>query len=253
MTAWPWIIASLAGFTAGSIPFGLLIGRLKGVDVREHGSRNIGATNVGRVLGRPFGYLCFVLDALKGVLPVVIAGSMLSTHVPDAQRTGLLMPLTGIAAILGHIYSPWVAFKGGKGVATSFGALLAMWPLMTFPALGALAVWIVVVKATRYVSAASMLAALALPVLLLVRARVWPGAEPMQTAEFLPLLIAVTLLAALVIWKHRANISRLRAGTELRIGGAKSAGVSAGVGAGVAGAAQQSHAPSTLPSDTLRS
>lgn len=245
MNAWPWIMASLAGFSAGSVPFGLLIGRLKGVDVREHGSRNIGATNVGRVLGRRFGYICFVLDALKGVLPVLLMGSLLSDHVPDTQRTSLLMPLTGIAAILGHIYSPWVAFRGGKGVATSFGALLAMWPLMTFPALGALLVWIVVVKATRYVSAASMLAALALPLLLLVRALAWPGREPMQRAEYLPLLIAVTLLAGLVIWKHRANIARLRAGTELRIGGAKSESA--------VNAPRQPHAPSTLPSDTLRS
>lgn len=246
MTAWPWIIASLAGFVSGSIPFGLLIGRIKGVDVREHGSRNIGATNVGRVLGRPFGYACFVLDALKGAVPVLLAGVLLAEHVPDAQRTGLLMPLIGIAAILGHIYSPWVSFKGGKGVATSFGALLAMWPLMTFPALGALLLWVVVVKVTHYVSAASMIAALALPVLLLVRARAWPGSEPMQPAEFLPLLIVVTLLAALVIWKHRANIARLRAGTELRVGGAKGGG-------GATPARQRSDAPGTLPSDTLRS
>jgi glycerol-3-phosphate acyltransferase PlsY len=246
VTAWPWIIAPIAGFVSGSIPFGLLIGRIKGVDVRKHGSRNIGATNVGRVLGRPLGYLCFVLDALKGALPVLVAGVVLVEQVPDAQRTGVLMPLIGIAAILGHIYSPWVSFKGGKGVATSFGALLAMWPLMTFPALGALAVWLAVVKVTHYVSAASMLAALALPLLLLVRARAWPGGEPMQADAFLPLLIAVTLLAALVIWKHRANIARLRAGTELRVGGATG-------GSGAARSTQPPRATSTASSDTLRS
>ena len=244
MSAWPWIIAPLAGFASGSIPFGLLIGRLKGVDVREHGSRNIGATNVGRVLGRPLGMICFVLDALKGVLPVLVAGALSADQLTDAQRTGLLMPLTGVAAILGHIYSPWVSFKGGKGVATSFGALLAMWPLMTFPALGALGVWILVVKATRYVSLASMVAALALPVLLLVRARAWPGSPPMPTAEFLPLLIAVALLAALVIWKHRANIARLRAGTELRVGAAKS-------GVNPSAVTRPSPATTTLPSDRL--
>ncbi len=207
------------GFAAGSIPFGLILGRAKGIDIREHGSKNIGATNVGRVLGRKYGFLCFALDALKGAVPVLAVWFVLvPAHPEQTNLVGMLMPLVGIAAILGHVYSPWVGFRGGKGVATSFGALLAMWPLMTFPALGALVVWIIVLKLFRFVSLASMCAALSLPILLAVRAFVITGANSSPVDAVLPLLIAVTALAFLVIWKHRANITRLRAGTEPRVG-----------------------------------
>ncbi len=207
------------GFAAGSSPFGLVIGRAKGIDIRAHGSKNIGATNVGRVLGRKYGFLCFALDALKGALPVLAVGLVLvPDHPEQTNLVGLLMPLVGIAAILGHVYSPWVGFRGGKGVATSFGALVAMWPLMTFPALGALVVWLIVLKLFRFVSLASMCAALSLPVFLAVRAFWITGGNSHPVDVVLPLLIAVTALAVLVIWKHRANIARLRAGSEPRIG-----------------------------------
>lgn len=207
------------GFAAGSIPFGLILGRAKGIDIRAHGSKNIGATNVGRVLGRKYGFLCFALDALKGAVPVLAVWFVLvPAHLEQTNLVGMLMPLVGIAAILGHVYSPWVGFRGGKGVATSFGALLAMWPLMTYPALGALVVWIIVLKLFRFVSLASMCAALSLPVLLAVRAFWITGGNSPPADAVLPLLIAVTALAFLVIWKHRANIARLRAGTEPRVG-----------------------------------
>lgn len=219
MSAPLWTTMIVLGFAAGSIPFGLILGRAKGIDIREHGSKNIGATNVGRVLGRKYGFLCFALDALKGAVPVLAVWFLLvPAHPEQTNLVGMLMPLVGIAAILGHVYSPWVGFRGGKGVATSFGALLAMWPLMTFPALGALVVWIIVLKLFRFVSLASMCAALSLPVLLAVRAFVITGGNSSPADAVLPLLIAVTALAFLVIWKHRANIARLRAGTEPRVG-----------------------------------
>lgn len=219
MSAPLWTTMIVLGFAAGSIPFGLILGRAKGIDIREHGSKNIGATNVGRVLGRKYGFLCFALDALKGAVPVLAVWFVLvPAHPEQTNLVGMLMPLVGIAAILGHVYSPWVGFRGGKGVATSFGALLAMWPLMTFPALGALVVWIIVLKLFRFVSLASMCAALSLPILLAVRAFVITGANSSPVDAVLPLLIAVTALAFLVIWKHRANITRLRAGTEPRVG-----------------------------------
>ena len=219
-----WIIAVAVAFVVGSVPFGLIIGRLRGVDVRSLGSKNIGATNVGRVLGRPYGFLCFFLDALKGAAPVLGALTVAVTDggVSPEQARQWLAPLVGAGAILGHVYSPWVGFKGGKGVATSFGALVAMWPAMSLAAISALGVWLAILAATRFVSLASMCAASALPLFYAVftawpldlgaTTRLWSGA---------PLLIASLLLCGLVIFKHRANIARLRSGTEPRVGQAK--------------------------------
>ena len=221
-----WAVAWAAAFAAGSIPFGLLMGRLKGIDIRQHGSRNIGATNVGRVLGRGWGLTCFALDFLKGAVPVMVAATWLIPDWPSGARAMLndappetlralssWWPLTAVAAVLGHVLSPWVGFRGGKGVATSFGALCAMWPLLTLPVLAAFAIWLVAVAATRYVSLGSILAAAALPPALIVHL-----ALNTSLAPFAPLLIGTFALSVLVVWKHRANISRLLAGTESRIG-----------------------------------
>ena len=221
-----WAVAWAAAFAAGSIPFGLLMGRLKGIDIREHGSKNIGATNVGRVLGRSWGLTCFALDFAKGAVPVVVAAAWLIPDWPAGARAMLTdaqpetlralsswWPLTAVAAVLGHVLSPWVGFRGGKGVATSFGALCAMWPLLTLPVLAAFGVWLVAVAATRYVSLGSILAAAVLPPALVAHL-----AMNATLAPFAPLLIGTFALSVLVVWKHRANISRLLAGTESRIG-----------------------------------
>ena len=221
-----WAVAWAAAFAAGSIPFGLLMGRLKGIDIREHGSRNIGATNVGRVLGRNWGLACFALDFLKGALPVIVAAAWLVPGWPAGAGTMLgdpspatlaalaqWWPLTAVAAVLGHVLSPWVGFRGGKGVATSFGALCAMWPLLTLPVLVAFAVWVVAVATTRYVSLGSILAAAVLPPALIAHLALNATLPP-----FAPLLVGTFALSVLVVWKHRANISRLLAGTESRIG-----------------------------------
>jgi acyl phosphate:glycerol-3-phosphate acyltransferase len=222
--AWPFFI--LIAFLAGSIPFGLLIGRMKGIDIREHGSKNIGATNVGRVLGRPYGGLCFVLDAAKGAVPVLLTGyqvgilSMSRRSISEiTQQEMWLWMAVAIAAVIGHMYSPFVRFKGGKGVATGFGALAAMAPLLTFPAFGALVVWYATLRVTKYVSVASMTAAASLPVLF-VLVMIPPDGQEVGAAiaHGSPVLIVLVVMAGLVIYKHRANIARLRRGEEPKAG-----------------------------------
>lgn len=222
----------LGAYLLGSIPFGVLLGRAKGVDIRSAGSGNIGATNVARLLGRRLGILCFALDAAKGAVPVLLAGAVigaLGTPV-DALPEGRLGPpqlwtwlLVAAAALTGHMCSPWLGFRGGKGVATGFGAMVAMWPAMTVAALLALGTWIVVVVATRIVSLASIIASLVLPLVVaaavVLAATAAGGGTALDAArQRLPLLVITVALAAFVVYRHRANIARLRAGTEPRIG-----------------------------------
>ena len=163
----PWLILISLAFVCGSVPFGLLIARARGIDIRKHGSGNIGATNVWRVMGRGPGLLCFVLDVLKGLVPVLIAGwwmGLLGGH-QIAPRQAWLWLAVMAAPILGHMFTPFAGFKGGKGVATGLGAMLGLYPYLTFPALGVFAVWIAAAAVWRYVSLASCVAALSLPAL----------------------------------------------------------------------------------------
>jgi glycerol-3-phosphate acyltransferase PlsY len=220
-----WALFILGSYVIGSVPFGVLIGRMRGVDIRTQGSRNIGATNVGRLLGRPWGITCFGLDFLKGAVPVLAAGwhFVLLGRSP-AELGGVQMWLwlaVATATVLGHMASIFLRFAGGKGVATSFGAIVAMWSLLTLPAVGALAVWYVTLRITRYMSLASMLAAVSLPLWYLVRLIVPAGDRSVGEVitHGAPPLIVTALLAALVVWRHRANIGRLRRGEETRVGG----------------------------------
>jgi glycerol-3-phosphate acyltransferase PlsY len=208
----PIAILIAVSYLIGSVPFGLMVGRAKGIDPRAAGSGNIGATNLGRLLGRKFFYLVFALDMLKGMLPVIVAGLLLHGR-PDSPRKFVLWLLVAFAAIAGHMFSVFLGFKGGKGVATSCGVLLGLWPYYTLPGVIALAVFIVTFKTTRYVSLGSILAAVSFPVAyitigLLVRPP-WP-----VLGEQLPLLVFGVLIAAMIVFKHRSNIARLRAGTE---------------------------------------
>ena len=198
----PYILLPLAGFFAGSVPFGLLVAKLNGIDIRKHGSGNIGATNVLRVVGKPHGIAVFVLDFLKGLLPVVASLKAFAATAPPEW-----LPIaTGLAAILGHNYSPWVGFKGGKGIATSAGVLLGLFP---WPLLIGLAVWGITFKTTRYVSVASMAAAATIPCAELGFA--------MATGLWRPYSLGFTIaIAVLAVWRHRSNIINLRAGTEHR-------------------------------------
>ena len=197
-------------YLLGSIPFGLIVGLSKGVDPRTAGSGNIGATNVGRLLGGRFFAIVFTLDLLKGMIPT-LCGALIVLHAEHTQLQFLLLLLIAFAAIAGHMFSVFLKFKGGKGAATGAGVALGLFPYFTVPALIALAAFAIVFKLTRYVSLGSITGAIVLPLSYLVigLARGWDvfGAQ-------LPLLIFAVLLCGMVIYRHRSNIARLRAGTE---------------------------------------
>jgi glycerol-3-phosphate acyltransferase PlsY len=203
-------------YVLGSIPFGLIVGLSKGVDPRTAGSKNIGATNVGRLLGIRYFFYVFLLDMLKGLVPMAIASYCLSRMGPAANRTAtenLLHLLIGFAAILGGSFSLFLRFKGGKAVSVSCGVALGLYPFFTLAGLVAVAIWIGVFAASKYVSLASMTAAAAFPVAFLAigEVRHWD-----VFGRQLPLLIFSTLVTVLIIVRHRTNISRLLAGTETR-------------------------------------
>ena len=215
------------GFLAGSIPFGVMIARSRGVDIRQKGSGNPGATNVGRVLGKPFGVICFFLDAIKGAVPVLISGWLAgilgtgSDEMTASAAWGWL--LVAILTILGHCFSPWIGFRGGKGVATGFGAVLAMWPVLTMPAIAGFFVWTIVLVLTRLMSLASIAGAIVLPATVLALALV-PGTPGTNLEASIPFLVVTSLVAALVVFRHRGNLVRLREGREAKIGDAAGAG-----------------------------
>ncbi len=227
-----WTILLVAAYLGGSIPFALIIGRLRGIDIRLHGSGNIGASNVGRTLGRKYGMICFALDVCKGLMPTVLAGlwcGLFSPDLRDVEReiTTVQMLLwigVAFAAIIGHTNSVFLGFRGGKGVATGFGALLGIYPHLTWPILGAMIVWLACIKLWRMISVSSMLAALSLPFWYLLSI-VPNGNQGSLVAGFVerlgarwPFLLVSSLLALLVLWKHRGNIARIRAGSEPHIG-----------------------------------
>ena len=191
-----WICWLVGAYLIGSIPFGYLIGRMRGVDVRTVGSKNIGATNVYRTVGHKWGFLAFFCDFLKGFLPAFLALRL-------ASSVNENLPIcVGLACVIGHTLTVFMKFRGGKGVATAFGMMVA---LATYPALLAFAVFVVTVWLSHYISLGSMLAAATLAVL------VW----------FFPVLLAMRVIAALiavfVIYKHKSNIDRLIHGCENKI------------------------------------
>jgi len=218
-TAMHWSVAALVAFGCGSIPFGPIVARLRGIDLRTVGSGNIGATNVGRALGRKWGFLCFFLDAAKGAAPVLTAGALTGALGASVVKTEPAVMIgwiaTAYAALLGHVFSPWIGFKGGKGVATGFGAMVAMWPVLTWPLLMALATWLVCMKFTRVVSLSSMVAGISIPVWCAITLP-WPSAGDPGTPWW-P-IAGTAVLALLVMVTHRGNIKRLIAGTEPRVG-----------------------------------
>lgn len=211
--AWLWITATLIGaYLVGSIPFGLIAGRvIKGVDIREHGSRNIGATNAARVIGLKWFPVVLLLDALKGAGPC-LAGLILSPH----AETDLVL-VAAVGALLGHVYSVYLRFKGGKGVATGLGVVLVMTTVpdlhVPLPALCALGVFALMVLATRMVSVASIAAALSIPAFYYA----WLGATTF-TSPYDRRFVFLVVVSLFVVVKHRANIRRVMNGSEPRIG-----------------------------------
>ena len=205
MNAWLDLTFWLAlAYLAGAIPFGLLIARLNGVDIRNVGSKNIGATNVFRCVGKGWGVLTFALDAAKGLVPALVFPRLGKEALPVFQGLencfGLLC---GVAAILGHNFPIYLKFKGGKGVATSAGVLLGVAPAAV--GIGLLG-WLVLFLTTRYVSVASIGAAL-----VVVAASWW-----LYRAQGLVLPVVLTLLGLLAVFRHKNNMQRLLAGTENR-------------------------------------
>ena len=212
-----YILIALGAYLLGSIPFGFLVAKAKGIDIRAVGSGNIGATNAMRVLGKPAGIAVLLLDAAKGYVAVALISPLvwnwLIPHYYGFFRYFFDTPvknqmdffiLAGIFVVLGHNYTCWLKFKGGKGIATTAGVYLALAPWALLIALG---VFILALLLTRYVSVASMSGAVALPV------AVW-----VMTPHNLFLGIVTTALGALAVYKHKSNLQRLMAGTESRFG-----------------------------------
>lgn len=207
----------VAAYLLGSIPFGLLIARAYGKDLRTIGSGNIGAANVARALGRRWAYLCFLLDVLKGLIPMLAAMFVIKTLPARTVNQAILLALwlaVGCAAILGHIFPIYLKFRGGKGVATSFGVALGLWPYYTICALVAVAIWVLVVLAWRYVSLASITASIAFPLVLFLAIVLSPDWD---LVNLWLLLIVSAAIPLMVIIRHRENIKRLVAGTESKI------------------------------------
>ena len=210
------LIVAVVAYLLGSIPFGYLLVRIfRGEDIRQTGSGNIGATNVVRSGAKGLGIATLALDAMKGALAVgladLVAGSkynLCGDFVQHPCAPALrLMSLAAICAVLGHVFPVWLRFKGGKGVATALGVFCVLFPKTI---LVALAIFILVVAITRYISLGSILGAIAFPVV----------AYFMQNADWLSLLLA-SGVSLIIVVKHHQNISRLLAGTENRFGGSK--------------------------------
>lgn len=201
----------LGAFLCGSIPFGLIVVKLLGEgDVRAQGSGNIGATNVSRVAGKGAGVFVLLLDVGKGIVPVLLARR---AGIPEA-----FLPWVGFGAVAGHVFSPWLRFKGGKGVATALGILLAVqWRLGALP----LAFFVAALWLTRQVSLGSILAALMLPLEVALLALSGPYGGFRALGEHAPYLMAWVCIAVLVIAKHHENIHRLQVGSESKLWGSK--------------------------------
>jgi glycerol-3-phosphate acyltransferase PlsY len=205
-------------YVLGSIPFGLLIARTRGLDIRQHGSRNIGATNVWRVLGWKFGLPTFFCDWGKGFFTVIGAAVMAGRWGEDPTMGGIY---AAVGCIFGHNFPIWLGFKGGKGVATSLGVIFGMVPLESACTL---ALWFLLLKLTRYVSVASVVASLAVPVFVMLHLMFGPSTNPLfgPPSSWAKFYFAVAA-ALLITVRHLPNIRRLLAGTEPKVGRPKTA------------------------------
>ncbi|CAN5789704.1 glycerol-3-phosphate 1-O-acyltransferase PlsY [soil metagenome] len=196
----------LLSYLIGSIPFGYIAGRINGIDLRKEGSGNIGATNALRVIGKKWGFAVFFADAFKGFVAVRLALFLVS-RIPEAVGYSEFYAILAAATcVAGHSFPVWLKFKGGKGVATSAGSLFGVVPIA---AVAIFLVWVVIFETTRYVSLASVIAALALPIA--VGVLVYLG----QTQGTVLLWFSMAM-TALVVWRHRENLARLLQGTEPR-------------------------------------
>ena len=201
-----WFLIVASSYLIGSIPWGFIFARAKGIDIRQKGSGNIGAANATRVMGRKWGYAVFLCDFLKGFLSVKLGQLIAGFFQVDPVLAGVL---AATASVIGHDFPVWLGFKGGKGIATLAGVVLGLFPPLVCVLFGV--VWVVVFLLGRYTSLASISAVIALPIAAaLIVAK--------NEAGFLLLVGFCVFMAALAIWKHRSNIVRLLNGTENRFG-----------------------------------
>ncbi len=207
-----YVLFILFAYLAGSIPFAYIIAKCHGINLREVGSGNIGATNLSRALNKRWGYFCFFLDVMKGFTPVFISVQLLCEFSNAFEL--ILVLLTAVASVLGHVFPVYLGFRGGKGVATSFGVGLGLWPYFTLPSLFAFIVWLVSVLISRYISLASMIASIAFPIVLFIMTIIL---KAWTFEQLWPLYIAAVAIPFLVILRHKENIRRIIRGTESKI------------------------------------
>ena len=201
-----YVLSVLVAYLVGSIPFGFLIGKMRGVDVRTVGSKNIGATNVYRTVGHKWGFLAFFCDFLKGLLPTI--GAKVIADGSSDTALAYLPLAVGVMTVAGHMWTCFMRFKGGKGIATGFGMLVALLPWLVLTAFG---IFVVTVWISHYISLGSILAAAFLLV------AVWFPILGNPGMDNLPQCILVAFVAAFAIWKHKSNIQRLAKGCENKI------------------------------------
>lgn len=209
-----FLATAVVAYLIGSFPSGYIAGRLCGVDLRSAGSGNIGATNALRVLGKKWGYSVFAADAFKGALAVLVGFAMAEVPGWRGPQPVHMAVVAALFAIIGHSFPVWLGFKGGKGIATSAGIMLALFPGAVF--LSGLLVWLVLFFTTRYVSVASLGSAVTLPSVSLAL-YLFGNPDAWFFGRCDPMLVAISgIMSALAIWRHKGNIERLIAGTEKR-------------------------------------
>jgi glycerol-3-phosphate acyltransferase PlsY len=205
-----FLLLIFISYLIGSISFALVIAKAHGIDLRAIGSGNLGATNLSRACGKKWAYICFLLDVLKGFVPTFAAKFFIVSGIADSTTLALWLAV-GVAAILGHIFPFYLKFKGGKGVATSFGVVLGIWPYYTIPGLIVFVLWSAIVLIWRYISLGSCFAAAVFPFIMIALIAVL---KDWYFSVLWPLILAAAILCSLVIFLHRANIKRLLSGTE---------------------------------------
>ena len=198
-------------YLLGSVPFGVLIASVYGKDLRSIGSGNIGATNVARALGKRWAYVCFVLDCLKGLVPMLIARLIVGELTVVSLSLWLAV---GCAAVMGHVFPIYLKFKGGKGVATSLGMILGLYPYYTIPGIAALVIWVVMVLIFRYISLASITASVVFPISLIASIAVF---DEWRFLQLWPLIVVALVMGLLVVVRHAENIKRLLEGSEAKV------------------------------------
>ena len=207
------ILTIIASYLIGSISFAWLFAKLHSVDLRKVGSGNLGATNVSRALGKKWAYACFACDVLKGLIPTAAAKFIFFENGISSTHLSLQLAV-GAAAIMGHVFPLYLKFKGGKGAATSLGVMLGLWPYYTIPGLIVFVIWAVAVLIWKYISLASIIAAVIFPILLTVAIAI---INDWKFADLWPLIATAVLLGAMVVFLHRKNITRLIAGNENKV------------------------------------